>query len=227
VYDYYDLGGWAASIRVAPGKDGAAEPFGAQMRPTDSLWSVAGWVLGGDAQYDYGAVILGSGFAGLSGFLGFDDLAAVGQASRISGYPGDHPQQQWWDDDLVTDVSPHIVSYEIDTAGGQSGSPVWYPAASTSPDVVAVHTRGVGDAACYPNDNCGVRVESSVIGNFNYWRSLSPGGSVGGIAELPVLESAALTEESGPAIRYVALAGALAAGALFVMGTGILYARRR
>jgi V8-like Glu-specific endopeptidase len=209
--------GWAASIRVVPGKDAAAEPFGAEV--SANLWSVDGWVIGGDAQYDYGAIILDHGFPGLVGAFRYANIAVVGQEPRLSGYPGDKPNyQQWYDDDLVTNVAARIVSYEIDSFGGQSGSPVWYPAASADPEVLTVHTRGVGDAACNAGDNCGTRVEADVIANFDYWIRLNI-HPVGGLAQLPDVSDSS-------ARNYIALA-ALGAAALVALTAGAWYARRR
>jgi V8-like Glu-specific endopeptidase len=229
------LGGWAVYVRVAPGEDGAAvppldEPFGFQVEATD-LWTTTGW-LDGDAEYDYGAVVVDHAFTGLAGpFFAYANIAAVGIEPRLSGYPGDKPNfQQWWDDDTVTNVAPRIVSYEMDTASGQSGSPVWYPSTGADPTVLAIHTRGVSSPACNATDNCGTRVEETVIANLDYWRSL--GFPVGGVAELPSL-AGTWASEAAPAGSsgwsggaYAALAGGLAA-AVLTLTAGAWYARRR
>jgi glutamyl endopeptidase len=163
--------GWAASVRVVPGRNGAVEPFGAEV--SDDLWSVDGWIVDANPEYDYGAIGLDHAFPGLVGSFRYADLATVGLEPRLSGYPGDRPgQQQWYDDDIVTDVATHIVSYEIDTYGGQSGSPVWYPPSSADPEVLAIHGYGVG-STCNAGDNCGTRVETTVMANFEYWTALS------------------------------------------------------
>jgi V8-like Glu-specific endopeptidase len=216
------LGGWAVSVRVAPGEDGAAvppvdEPFGFQVEATD-LWTTSGW-LGGSAGYDYGAVIVDHAFTGLGGpFFRYANIAAVGMQPRLSGYPGDKPNfQQWWDDDTLTNVGPRIVSYEIDSAGGQSGAPVWYPPTGSYAQALAIHTRGVNDPACNLSDNCGTRLEDTAIANLNFWLML--GSPVGGMAELP--------DVAGSSDRpYLALAGGLAA-AVVALAAGVWYARRR
>ena len=176
--------------------------------------------MGGNPEHDYGAVILRTPFPGLAGFFRYADIAAVGQQPRLSGYPGDCDEAQCYDDDLITEVAARIVSYEIDTYGGQSGSPVWYPPASADPAVLAIHTRGVGDPACNPGDNCGTRVEATVMANFAFWIALNMHAvGVGGIAQLPDVSGA-----SSP--PYVALAVAAAVALAMITASG-WYARRR
>lgn len=174
---------WANSVRVIPGKNGASEPFGSQTVPTSSLNSVSGWVTFGDASFDYGWIELPDETlhdqVGSFGVAVFSDLELSGSTVNLAGYPGDKPAgTMWFDADAITDVGSHQFSYEIDTAGGQSGSPVW-SFDGTHRQVVGIHTLGVGSSGCNPGDNCGTRIRDPIATNLEsaggYDNTVDPG----------------------------------------------------
>merc|ERR1719410_1641096 len=55
IYDH-DRGGWARSVKVCPGRNGAHNPYGCQY--VTNLWSVSGWTDSGKPKYDRGAMLL-------------------------------------------------------------------------------------------------------------------------------------------------------------------------
>jgi len=179
VYDS-DEGGWATSIEVIPARNGdgvGSEPFGRQT--STDYWSVNGWVNSGLPEYDYGAVILpddtlatavglGSNWFHIKAFS--DAEISAFTFANISGYPGDKPTgTQWYDAQEITTVTSTAVSYETDTAGGQSGSAVYGLSTAPRRYAYAVHAYGVGGPLCNSGDNCGPRIRDEVA-SFYYNR---------------------------------------------------------
>lgn len=159
-------GGWVREIRVRAGATaiGAAAPdvLANQFR------SVTGWVRDGDYDYDYGAIVLPPerplgnelGYFG----LGYPDASwLMGVELNLSGYPADKPPDtQWYHSRRAIQVSNRQILYNIDTAGGQSGAPVWV----TLPEgrfVVGVHSSG------HVTGNSAVRITAALAGNLLRW----------------------------------------------------------
>lgn len=173
-----DEGGWVTQIEVIPGRDATNRPFGSAIA-TD-FRSVSGWTRDTDSDYDYGAIILPTGhrFGDQLGWFGYacrtdDYLRNV--TLNLSGYPGDGgkaPNQvdgtQWFASRTVKDVLERQITYEIDTYGGQSGSPVWEMATDGSRYGVAVHTWGT------PVSNGGTRITGELFDNIVRWAGEAP-----------------------------------------------------
>src|SRR5262245_27872769 len=119
--------GWVKNIQVMPGRNGSNLPFGSVT--STNFRTVNGWINSGSENYDYGAIILPSNLGNNVGWFGFgiysdDDLLAT--KGNISGYPGDKPiGSQWFDARGIASVTNQKVFYDIDSAGGQSGSAVF------------------------------------------------------------------------------------------------------
>lgn len=121
-------GGWARRIEVVPGMDAANRPYGSQVGT--SFRSVTGWTRDRSPEYDYGAIILPNNTLGNRvGWFGFTSLSNSSLNNLLvnnSGYPGDKPfGTQWFNAGRITRVTNRRLYYMLDTAGGQSGSPVW------------------------------------------------------------------------------------------------------
>ena len=117
--------GWVRSIEVIPGRNGDTMPF--ESIVASKFFSVTGWTENHDAEYDYGAIVLPQGqtFDGVGwiGYAAFNDADLETAHLNISGYPGDKPDgTQWYDHRVTHSLSERKVFYDIDTAGGQSGS---------------------------------------------------------------------------------------------------------
>src|SRR5262245_20809455 len=123
-----DDGGWAKSIRVIPAKHGIAEPFGSLT--SKRFASVDGWVEKRSRDFDYGVIFLDDQTVG--GKVGNFAVRALGVAdlkgtdAQISGYPADRDSAtfQYFHARPMTDVTDTRLIYDIDTFGGQSGSPI-------------------------------------------------------------------------------------------------------
>jgi glutamyl endopeptidase len=165
----HEEGGWAQSITVIPGCDDANQPYGAHVG-TD-LRSVTGWTSSKNREHDYGVVILPpstrpGATTGTFGFATRTDAFLLNAALNLSGYPGDKGgRQQWFMAQRPKSVSERVITYDIDTMGGQSGSPVWV-LENGQRYGVGVHTNG--DSA----GNSATRVTSGVFNNFTNWKNV-------------------------------------------------------
>ena len=158
--------GWVKKIQVMPGRNGNSLPYGSVT--SSNFRSVTGWTNSGNENYDYGAIILPTDLGNTVGWFGFgvysdaDLLASIG---NISGYPGDKPSgTQWYDSRKIASVNSLKVYYDIDTAGGQSGSAV-YRIINNVRYAVAIHAYG-GSVT-----NSGTRIVTSVYNNMVAWKA--------------------------------------------------------
>jgi V8-like Glu-specific endopeptidase len=158
--------GWVRRIAVIPGRDGSSTPYGSVN--SSSFRSVTGWTVSGNQEFDYGAIILGTNLGNNTGWYGYGnypDAQLMGSTVNISGYPGDKPTgTQWYDARRVTAVGPRKVFYDVDTAGGQSGSAV-YRIINGARIAVAVHAYGGATA------NSGTRINGEVFNNITGWKA--------------------------------------------------------
>jgi V8-like Glu-specific endopeptidase len=150
-----DLDTWHENMVVYPGQyegssDNVQRPYGS--RTYLSLASNDTYTQqNGDSGYDYGAVKFTTPFSGISTFIplrfGYD-LDNDSTTLNISGYPGTaqgiSTYAQWHDSGTTSSTSDNrVVKYDMDSSGGQSGSPVWIYFSSTGERyVVAVHNHG-------------------------------------------------------------------------------------
>ena len=164
----HNEGGWARSIEVIPGLNDASRPFGSAI--SSNLRSVKGWTESRSREYDYGAIILPSNsrLGDRTGYFGFavrNDAFLLGSALNLSGYPGDKGgSQQWYMAQRGKRLSPRVITYDIDTMGGQSGSPVWV-LQNGQRYAVGVHTNGAGSG------NSATRIDANVFTRLTEWRN--------------------------------------------------------
>jgi glutamyl endopeptidase len=158
--------GFVKSIQVMPGRDGTKLPYGSAT--STNFRTVNGWINNGSEEYDYGAIILATDLGNTTGWLGFgvyDDATLTSSVGNISGYPGDKPSgTQWYAARTIASVTARKVFYDIDTAGGQSGSAV-YRLVSGNRYGVAVHAYGGAVT------NSGTRIVQPVYDNMLAWRA--------------------------------------------------------
>lgn len=163
VYDP-DHGGWPQQIVVSPGRNGTNKPFG-QFVAT-KFGSVEGWIENQDRDCDYGVIHLSENDRvpsqiGSFGYGIFSDEYLANNHLHIAGYPGDQPSgTMMFHSREAMDVSSTTVVYDIDTVGGQSGSPVY----DENRRVVAIHTNGSSSG------NSATRITLPVFTNLSQWR---------------------------------------------------------
>ncbi len=164
-------GGWVQSIEVSPGRNGNSRPYG--KCDATSFRSVRGWVSNKSRDHDYGAIILPASCPtakiGAFGYANYTDTYLKSKRLNTAGYPGDKPAgTMWFHGRKATGLTSRVITYDIDTAGGQSGSPVWLTA-NGKRKVVGIHTNGS------PGGNSATRIVKPVFDNLSRWRS--EGGS--------------------------------------------------
>lgn len=164
-------GSFSTDVVFYPGRDGASAPFGSCTAKT--LFTVAGWSSNGNQLFDYGAVKLNCTVGNTTGWFGFFWQAAslVGLPVQVSGYPGDKPFGTHWSGSGDIEVSEvRKTRYKIDTAGGQSGGPVFQTDRTgsfcTGPCANTIHAYGVSNGR-----NSGTRINQEVFNNLITWRN--------------------------------------------------------
>lgn len=161
----------AATFSAGRYRDGGVvNPYG-----TCSVYEVyapIGWRRDGLAQHDWSVMQLGTSGtttcdAGTSvGWFGItwtaEAGALTGASATVQGYPGDKAYgSQWTMSGTIAKSTKQMVFYKMDTAGGQSGSPVFDPvgaACGTAPCGVAIHSYGVGLPKAGQTNNAGPRI---------------------------------------------------------------------
>ncbi|MBI3216284.1 MAG: trypsin-like serine protease [Mycobacterium sp.] len=162
-------GGWAKSIQVIPGCNDGMQPYGVHVG--NVLRSTTGWVNNKDRNFDYGAIILppSSRPGDSTGYFGLavrNDAFLMGAALNLSGYPGDKGgRQQWFMAQRPKAVTDRVITYDIDSMGGQSGSPVWV-LENGQRYGVGVHTNGSASG------NSATRINTEVYNNLLNWKNL-------------------------------------------------------
>ncbi|MFB6817576.1 trypsin-like serine peptidase [Streptomyces sp. NPDC056347] len=156
--------GWVRSIQVMPGRDGDKLPYG--FVTSTVFHAAAGWTDSGDENYDYAALVIPTDLGNTTGWLGlgtWPDAALLATIGNISGYPCDKPNgTEWFASRQISSVTPTKVYYDIDTAGGQSGSAV-YRDVDGERYSVAIHAYG-GNTV-----NSGTRITPEVYDNLSSW----------------------------------------------------------
>jgi glutamyl endopeptidase len=165
----HNEGGWARTVEVIPGLNDASRPYGSCS--SSQLRSVTGWTQSRDRRFDYGAIILPANCrlgeqTGWFGFANRNDAFLQTAKLNLSGYPGDKGgSQQWFMAERTKFLTDRIITYEIDTMGGQSGSPVWVLQNNVR-YAVGIHTNG------HFTGNSATRIQSNVFERLEAWRQL-------------------------------------------------------
>jgi glutamyl endopeptidase len=166
----HDEGGWPKSIEVIPAKFGPTEPYG-QLQAT-RFRAAKGWTELVSQDFDYGVILLDSEETGKR--VGWFEVDVFGDAqlsgdANISGYPADRDNAnfQYFHARPLKRITETRLVYEIDTFGGQSGSPIWLDIQGEGVVAVGVHTTGGATG------NSGTRISEDVIQNLIAWRDES------------------------------------------------------
>ncbi|WP_019949743.1 trypsin-like peptidase domain-containing protein [Hymenobacter aerophilus] len=162
-------GGWPRQIVVTPGRNAASTPF--NPITATAFRSVQGWVNGKSRNYDYGVIQLPKNASvspsiGSFGFGQFPDQFLLDKRLNTAGYPGDKPAgTMWFNGRKAKAVTSRTITYDLDTAGGQSGSPVWFKDPAGRRVVVGIHTNGASSG------NSATRITKPVFDNLKKWRN--------------------------------------------------------
>ena len=124
-----NLGGFATSIEVIPGLDGDYMPYNHAW--VTGITTYASWTQNEDHRHDWALLALDRRVGNFTGWMGRETYssgdAVYSSDLHTAGYPADKSGGlgMYYDADVgrVADEFNHW--YFMDTAGGQSGSPVW------------------------------------------------------------------------------------------------------
>lgn len=169
VYERRSMKGWAKTIKIYPGRT-EDTPHDKAIIATE-FKAPHGWIDNEDENEDYGAIILEED---ISLSLGYFSVASLGEDGlvesfvNISGYPGSRAGEvQLHHANRILDVSSTKIYYDIDTEGGQSGSPIWiYKDNEQLPIVIGIHSNGAGKATL---GNSGVRITQKLVKFIKEW----------------------------------------------------------
>jgi V8-like Glu-specific endopeptidase len=135
VYNKLSFGGWALSVEVWPGRNGAARPYGYRF---GAPWVPQAWIDNTAASrqqpaaarfYDYAIVKLPDRSMGNQvGWLGlgvYTDAEIAASTAMIVGYDSDKPAAtMWYRAGRLTPAGTTLL-YDMDSYPGSSGSAVW------------------------------------------------------------------------------------------------------
>ncbi|GEM_PF-1015779 len=170
-------GGFATHVDVMPGRNGTSMPFGS-VRGT-RLSALPRWISNADRNFDCGCIILPRAPRIPGGALPFcfryaakSDTQIRARALNIAGYPGDLPNPpppargtaMYFHARAAKSVTPQVITYDIDTAGGQSGSPVWH-LENNIRTAVGIHTNGS------PLGNSATRITPAIKAQLDAWKA--------------------------------------------------------
>jgi len=167
-----DNGGWVSSIQVVPGYDNGYMSYNYAW--ATYLRSYSGWTDYQMTEHDWGLVTLDRNVGSWVGYLGrmtasSSDAVYIGTLNT-AGYPGDlcSGECMYWDADSGRTATEYNHWYYMDTAGGQSGSPVWvYYSSSGSRYILTIHTNGDDGSG----SNHGTRLNQDKYDRLNTWLS--------------------------------------------------------
>jgi V8-like Glu-specific endopeptidase len=163
----HDAGGWAKEIAVIPALDGEREPRGKFASKT--FRAVDGWIRNQSTDSDYGVIQLDQPIGDEIGYFAFgavSDSDVQSVDANISGYPADRDgaSHQYYHARRILKANRTRLFYDIDTVGGQSGSPIWIDLGSRGRVAIGVHTTGAA------RGTSGTRINDDVLANLRAWK---------------------------------------------------------
>lgn len=162
-----DVHGWAKAITIYPGRAGATIPYGSTT--AHRLFSALGWTNSANSSFDYGAIQTTEAVGYTVGWFKWAAVNTFSGSYVVQGYPGDKPEAtQWKMGGAISDFNDYRLWYYIDTAGGQSGSPLYKVYNGKCCYGFGIHTY----AASMPPylGNSATRINAGVSKNFTNWR---------------------------------------------------------
>ncbi len=172
--------GLANTIEVVPGLNRTDLPFGSMI--STNYRYPGKWTEKFDQEFDFGLVVLSQSIGNNIGYVGYaavpDDKFGEISPVTIVGYPNDLPSKkdplagmiQYEHMDNIMNVTPVIIEYNIDTAGGQSGSPI-LALINGEIYIVGIHNNGTNENYGR-NENSGTRIIPKVMDWINQWKQV-------------------------------------------------------
>ena len=166
-------GYWRSGFTVYPGYDQNIAPYGV----CGATWAATNkrWAEEGEESHDYGVIKLDCDIGITTGYFGFlykeGKNSMKGFPTAITGYPGDKPFEQWQSHDKVRASKMKMISYDNDTYGGMSGSPVWYDKGKKGPYAIGIHTAMPHGSGFHGKRNHGTRIHEVVFNMLSFWNA--------------------------------------------------------
>ncbi|MCD5140497.1 MULTISPECIES: serine protease [Mammaliicoccus] len=129
------------------------------------------WVKSPNIYYDMTLLILDKPLGSVTGKLKLNDKVKLDDYISTSGYPGEENKNikigyQYYSSGKIVKVTNNNIFYDLDTEGGQSGSPIF----NENKEVIAIHTNGFDKRNSY-KFNLGLRLTSNNIETINKWKN--------------------------------------------------------
>ena len=133
-------GGWPTEILIYPGRNDSSKPFGEVKAIT--IHVPESFTNNRDTNFDWGLIELDKNIGNETGYFGaLWKLDSLNDTDiTIAGYPAENYTQMWKMDGNILNSHEYKINYNIDTTGGQSGSPVYLTTDNYLS--VAIHTNG-------------------------------------------------------------------------------------
>ncbi len=155
VYDYENKQ-WVKGIEAFFALNDDQAPFGKVHAVR--IYAHLKWYKQGDSDFDIALIVINKSIGlkiGWCGLMYLPNEKTLKKAISITGYPGDKGGKQMWTmKDTIKALSEERLFYDIDTMGGQSGSPIWLMILK-NPYIVGIHTLGEGKER---SGNSGIRL---------------------------------------------------------------------
>lgn len=145
------------SAQFFPGRSSCDQNFQNCVNPfggcnVTSAFALSGWRISGRAKDDWSIQQLDCNIGNTVGWLGYFSVPGVdqldGKTARVEGYPGDKPPGTHWkmSGTIASRTNANNVFYPMDTAGGQSGSPIMVANRPScgGPCGMGIHSYGAG-----------------------------------------------------------------------------------
>jgi V8-like Glu-specific endopeptidase len=169
VYSKLD-GGLTMSILAIPALNGSEMPYGYEF--ATAVHDYSAYVKYRNPSFDLALVTLAQPIDAAAGTFGLRVEPTAFFKNRTlftAGYPGDlsaSADQLYAAAGRTTGATASLVSHEIDTEHGDSGSPLWEYRRGL-PFIVAVHVGGIG--YYYSHENTAVRITQSKFEDIRRW----------------------------------------------------------
>lgn len=161
---------WATAIKVYPGRNGSSTPY--SYTTMHKMFSVTGWTSSHNSNYDYGAIQTNATKGNTVGWFGYrwQSSNSFPGSFTVRGYPGDKTYGTLWTmSGAISNVNTYRLWYQMDTYGGQSGSPLYQIYNSVCCYGVGVHTYGTSVSPYFGNS--ATRITQSAFNNYNTWKA--------------------------------------------------------
>ncbi len=142
----HSYGGWADTIKVVPGEDNGYEPYGHAW--VIDMRCYKDWIEIASHEHDLALLTLDRNIGLQTGWMGlYTTLASSSTYTgtlNTAGYPYelDNGKNLYWCSDNGVSADEYNHWYNLDTTGGQSGSPVWIYY-NNVPYILSIVTYGI------------------------------------------------------------------------------------